>query len=123
MVDEGGKSPKQATNGDGEDPKKATDKGAKASGHVTDSPPEATALIPRGDGHVTAPLSEAVINLVFPEDEESSDAVLEAAAEQVTECESSAVLTINSNISAGQCKSDHNCASYSYDLMGFEHCH
>ena len=123
MVDKGCKSPKQATDKDGKDPKKATDKGAEASGHVTDSPPEATALIPRGDGHVLAPLTEAVIALDFPEDKESSDAMLEAAAEQVTECESSAVLTINSNISAGQCKSDHNRASYSYDLMGFEHCH
>ena len=51
---------------------------------------------------MTAPLSEAVINLVFPEDEESNDAMLEASAEQVTECESSAVWTTNSNISAGQ---------------------
>ena len=79
--------------------------------------------MPRGDGHVLAPLTEAVINLNFSEDEESKDAMLEAAAEQVTECESSAVLTINSNISAGQCRSGHNRASYSCDLMGFEHCH
>ena len=59
---------------------------------------------------MTAPLSEAVINLVFPEDEESNDAMLEASAEQVTECESSAVWTTNSNISAGQCKRVHNRA-------------
>ena len=57
-----------------------------------------------------APLTEDVIALVFPGDEESSDAMREAAAEQVTECKPSAVLTTNSNISAGQWKSDHNRA-------------
>ena len=67
-----------------------TDKGAKAS-HVTDSPAEDTVLRPRGDGRVTAPLSEATINHDFFEDEEGTDALLEASEEQVTECESTTV--------------------------------
>ena len=52
-----------------------------------------TALLPRGDGLVLAPLPEAVFNLdsTFAEEEQSRDAKQEATECQVTECEPSAI--------------------------------